>query len=131
MFPSILVVEDDPSLRLMIVLLLEQRGYQAEAAASAREALAKASDAEFDLIITDHFMPGMTGVELARALHEAAPRSPVLLLTGRVDAVAVPEGVAAVLRKPIGGDELTAAVERGLEVSRQRKSGESRQRPGD
>jgi CheY-like chemotaxis protein len=122
MFPCVLVVEDDPSLRLMIVLLLESRGYRVEAAASAREALAKAAETEFDLIITDHFMPEMTGVELARALHEAAPRSPVLLLTGRIDLFSRPEGVAEVLRKPIGGDELAAAVERGLEVSRRQKA---------
>jgi hypothetical protein len=46
----------------------------------------------------------------------------VLLLTGRVDAYTGSAGVAAVLRKPIGGDDLAAAVERAVEVSRRLKA---------
>jgi len=67
-------------------------------------------------------MPGMTGLELQRALHEEGSHPPIVLLSGHVDAAtkewAMSEGAVAVLSKPVDYDTLVNAIELGLSRNR-------------
>ena len=83
---SILLVDDDALVLSGTAAMLEDVGHTVTEAASGREALETLrSPARLDLMITDFAMPGMTGVELARAAREARPGLPVILATGFAD----------------------------------------------
>jgi CheY-like chemotaxis protein len=83
----ILVVDDEPSVRFFERLALEERGHQVDEAASGQEALtlAQAPGADFAAIVLDFRMPGMTGLEVARALREGAVPTPIVLYTAYAD----------------------------------------------
>jgi two-component system, chemotaxis family, chemotaxis protein CheY len=77
---SILVVDDTKSMRKMVVAVLQGAGYIVEEAADGVEALEKAKVRVFDLVVTDHNMPRMNGVELVRALRALPAYDEVALL---------------------------------------------------
>ncbi len=79
-------------------------------AASAEEALAIARDgARFDLVLTDHLMPGMTGTDLARALNKIHPEVPVLVVSGYAEIGGVEPDLPR-LTKPFRKDQLVASL---------------------
>ena len=81
----ILVVDDLPAHRRVVAFNLEKAGFQVATADSAVEALKLAGKNRFDLIITDYFMPELTGADLVRSLRDtvAYADTPVILLTAR------------------------------------------------
>lgn len=80
---DILVVDDDPMLRLGIVSMLKDLGYRATAAQDPMRALPMVHQGlGVDLLITDYSMPGMTGVELAHRIAQERPGLLVLIMTG-------------------------------------------------
>ena len=80
---NILIVDDDPLLRLGIVSMLLDMGYQARTAQDPMRALPMVDQGlGIDLLITDYSMPGMTGVELARRIAQERPGLQVLIMTG-------------------------------------------------
>jgi signal transduction histidine kinase len=82
----ILLVDDDPLVSTGTAAMLEDLGHVVREAASADLALtALAEDRSFDLVITDHAMPGMTGLQLAQRLREIHPELPVVLASGYAD----------------------------------------------
>jgi CheY-like chemotaxis protein len=79
----ILVVDDDPLVRIGTVAMLEELGHVAVEAESGNQALTLVDNGPaFDIVITDHAMPGMTGLELAAALRARCLDLPVILATG-------------------------------------------------
>lgn len=90
---TILVVDDDALIAMSTLDMLEDLGYKVVAAHSGERALEIIDEGvHFDLLMTDHAMPGMTGVELAAIVREKRPALPVLLATGYAD---IPDSVAA------------------------------------
>src|SRR5215218_2011264 len=91
--------------------MLEGAGYEAEAVAGPREALARLEGGgRFDLVFSDVLMPGsMGGLDLAREVGRRWPDLPVLLATG--DPADAEHGGFPVLRKPYATPELTRAVD--------------------
>ena len=80
---TVLVVDDDPLVTASTVVMLEDLGHEVVQARSGEEALQELSrDLEFDLMITDHSMPKMTGAQLARRVRGWKPDLPVVLATG-------------------------------------------------
>jgi CheY-like chemotaxis protein len=81
---SILVVEDNPGVRDVVVKQLEELGYRVRAADGPQQALAflKEADYEVDLLFTDLVMPGMNGADLAQAATALRPRLKVLFTSG-------------------------------------------------
>lgn len=81
----ILVVEDNPAMAAVIRFNLQRSGFQVTVARDGREAWERARKHQFDLVLTDHQMPEMTGTELCRRLREDAryARTPVVLLTAK------------------------------------------------
>ena len=81
----ILTVDDDPMARDVVTRYLEADGHEVVSAVSGFDALERFQADNFDLVITDHVMPGMTGSQLAATIRDAAPNQPIILLTGYSD----------------------------------------------
>jgi CheY-like chemotaxis protein/two-component sensor histidine kinase len=103
----ILFVDDDPLIAMSTTEMLEDLGHRVIGANSGQRALdILKSDQPLDLMVTDHMMPGMTGLELAAASREVRPSLPVLLATGYAE---LPEGTQLDLprlAKPYHQDQL-------------------------
>lgn len=110
----ILVVDDQDIIRELIQQQLAEDGHQVQTAGSGHEALEKMAGSEFDLIVTDQSMPGMTGEELAVVAKERRPGTSVILLTGFGGATAetngTPPGVNLILGKPATAFDLRRAI---------------------
>ena len=104
----ILVVDDEPLVRMGTAELLRDEGYEVDEAESAETALALGPFGRFDCVVTDYLMPGMNGVELAHRLHTERPALPILLLSGYADLEAF--SALPYLSKPCFGDDLARAV---------------------
>ena len=78
---KILVVDDNELLCRMACDILHNEGYHTVAVSSAAEALEAIEREDFDLMVTDFVMPGMNGLELARAIRNKDPRFPVIVMS--------------------------------------------------
>ena len=107
--PRVVVVEDNEDGREMLCALLDMLGYPSAGFGSAEAALPEL--AEGDILLTDLGLPGMSGIELARAARDRLPGLPVIFASGR--AVEPVEGLPAqALLKPFALDALGSALER-------------------
>ena len=112
----VLVVEDDAHIRDLIVLHLGLEGLESEAIGDGRDALARTSEAPFDLVILDLMLPGMDGVSICRAIRRGGPNHdvPILMLTARREesdkVLGLESGADDYLAKPFGIRELVARV---------------------
>ncbi|HEY8429363.1 MAG TPA: response regulator [Sandaracinaceae bacterium] len=107
---GVLVVEDDPDLQWRIARMLTIRGNRVVGTSSGEAALELMAQWPVDLALVDETLPGMSGVELARAIRERHPSVPVVLMssedTREARLAARLAGVAAVLAKPFAIDAL-------------------------
>jgi CheY-like chemotaxis protein len=116
----LLYVDDEESLVFLTKRMLERFGYRVTGFTEAETALqaALADDADFDLIITDHSMPVMSGIDLARELFGKRPNSRIVLVSGYLPPRDIERarsiGIHDVILKPDTVDELAAAVHRLL-----------------
>src|SRR3954470_7201777 len=114
MMHTVLVVEDDPVVRALMVRTLSANGYRALEASDGIEALEQlAAEPEIELVVTDIVMPRMNGVELAQQL--AASAGTRMLLHPAVDREYT-QLPASVLEKPCSQAALLAEVERVLQA---------------
>ncbi|MDP3674134.1 MAG: PAS domain-containing protein [Novosphingobium sp.] len=104
----ILLVDDEPLVRLGTAESLRDEGFEVEEADSAETALTLAPFDRFDCVVTDYLMPGMNGVELAQRLQVEHPALPILLLSGYADLEAF--SALPFVSKPCFGDDLTRAI---------------------
>jgi signal transduction histidine kinase len=111
---DILVVDDEPVPRDVVSKYLTADGHRVVSAANGYDAFEKFKAGKFDLLLTDHAMPGMSGVQLAGAVKQLGGNQPVLLLTGFSDSSLAPgekpAGIDLVLSKPIPQSELRRAL---------------------
>jgi DNA-binding NtrC family response regulator len=102
--PTVLVVDDDDAVGVVLASILEQGGFRATWVGSGPEALAFVDEAPPSLVITDLRMPGMSGFELMDALTERAPELPVAVVTAfgsiEVAVEAMKRGAVDFLTKP-------------------------------
>ncbi|HMJ15104.1 MAG TPA: response regulator [Polyangiaceae bacterium] len=114
----ILIVDDEGSLLVTLVANLELEGFEVIGVQDALSALQLVREQRFDLVLTDIRMPGMSGVELFRAIRSLHPDMPVLLMTAfAAEALieeAIQEGVFAVLPKPFDIEHVIFALLRAL-----------------
>ncbi len=120
--PTILVVEDDPSIRWILQRMLERAGYELIVAENGDEALALANDhtGPIDLLVTDVTMPGMNGFELGGCIGSTHPETSVLFVSGYAeDSSPVRKGLTtagqAFLLKPFTRDALLGKVKELLD----------------
>src|SRR5262249_9223266 len=99
---------------IVLAKYLTADGHTVTTAMNAEEAVACLEGAEFDLLITDHAMPGMNGVNLAAAFREKHAACPVILVSGfaagRDGWVGTPPGVNLVMQKPVSRRDLRRAL---------------------
>jgi CheY-like chemotaxis protein len=107
---TVLLVDDEDLVRASTADMLVDLGFEVIEARSGSEALARLDEAgAIDLLVTDHLMPGMTGVELAREIVARRPGLPVLVVSGYSDAVGLAADLPR-LEKPFRQADLLAAL---------------------
>jgi PAS domain S-box-containing protein len=114
---SVLVIDDQEDVRDVAVAHLSMLGYQVVQATSGRAALdILGSGNTFDLLMADYAMPGISGIELARAARARRPDLPVVIVTGYADAADLDGQIegAVLLKKPYRLADVAAAVETAL-----------------
>lgn len=108
---TILVVEDDSIVRMLIVDVLEELEYQVIEAADGRAALAFLADAgrTIDLMMTDRGLPDIDGAVLAGKAHELRAQLPILFASGYAESIDAPTGTHSIA-KPFSIDQLRDKV---------------------
>ena len=108
---TILVVEDDAIVRMLIVDVLEELEFSVVEASDAEEALkiVENTDQSIDLMMTDVGLPDMDGKQLATRVRELRPALPILFASGYADNIDVPAGMQ-VIAKPFSIDQLRDKV---------------------
>jgi CheY-like chemotaxis protein len=110
----VLLVEDDDDNRELMAEVLAASGYEVLSAASGQDGLKTLAEHSVDVVVTDVGMPGMGGLEMARAAKTIAPQVPVVIVTGWAEREDIAQArgreVDAVLIKPVDPDALTQAV---------------------
>lgn len=126
---KILVVDDEPSVLETVSAMLRRLGYKVTTAGNGPEGWKKfkAKPHQWDLVLTDHAMPGMAGMRLAEKMLELRNDIPVVLFTGYSETVS-PEkareaGIADFVMKPVTGKELARTLRRVMERKRVPGSG--------
>jgi CheY-like chemotaxis protein len=115
---QILVVDDEPAVCEAIKMMLEHFGHEVQTASNGKDALSLLEQRAFDLVVTDHTMPGMTGAALAAAIKQRLPRQPVLMITAHTEMLRASgnplTGVDFLLGKPFKMQELQEALTKVL-----------------
>ncbi len=112
----VLIVEDEPDIRALVVHHLKREGYQVSAASSGAEALRQVQAAAPDLVLLDLMMPAMDGLEVCRRLRQdpATASLPIVMLTAKGDEVdrvlGLEIGADDYIVKPFSPKELVARV---------------------
>ncbi len=120
----VLVVEDEPEIRELIVLHLQREGHSVDAVGSVEEANKLLNQVTCDLLVLDWMLPGSSGVEMARGIRKtpASIDLPILMVTARAEAADIVEGLEAgaddYLAKPFEPSVLIARVRALLRRSR-------------
>ena len=112
----VLVIDDDPQVRHLIRLVLEEEGFVVGAAMDGAQALRLAAEQPPELVVLDVSLPDVSGATVADQLRAAWPALPVLMITadGSAAEKAARLGAYAYLHKPFDVSELVALVRLGL-----------------
>ena len=118
---SVLVVDDEETIRLLFKETLGERGHSVIAAGTGLEGLALVKQQDFDLVFVDLKMPEMDGAELFRQIKTIKPALPVVIITGYPDgdimARALAYGPFRVMEKPFSESEIISAVNDFLRIT--------------
>jgi CheY-like chemotaxis protein len=107
---TVLIVDDEECIRLSTSSMLTELGFEVHEAPSAEKALQfMNARLNIDILITDHLMPGMTGVELARSVKAVHPSVKILIISGFAEAEGIDPSFSR-LHKPFIQSELVSAL---------------------
>lgn len=132
MIPTVLLIDDNAIQAATRQQIIKRAAYFVIAVLSPERALEQFRNREFpaeiDLIITDHFMPGLTGAEFVRKVREFSPDVPVLVISGMEEAEAEYEGLNVQFRlKPLLPDKLIEIVRQLTQKAETHTSAEAAQ----
>ena len=118
----ILFIDDDPGSRESLTLLLELEGYEVEAVAAGEDAMELLSRKSYDVVITDLFLPGVSGIDILKHVKEHSLPCNVILITGNATAEtavkAMKEGAFDYITKPLNFEKLKVLVAKAVEKTR-------------
>jgi two-component system sensor histidine kinase/response regulator len=118
-FPTIVVIDDDPVMRLACSKILTKAGYAIETFEDGAKGLEGVVHAEPDLVLVDLKMPGISGIEVISRVHDVDPQIVIIVITGYATistaVEAMQSGAYDYLPKPFSPDELRVIVNRGME----------------
>jgi len=110
----ILVVDDDAALRSVLTMRLEYTGHTVEAAETGLDALNRLAYADYDVVLLDYMMPGITGLMVLNHMQLRYPGVPVVMMTGyaggQIADLALAAGARVCLTKPFDSVELEQAL---------------------
>lgn len=116
--PTILVVDDDPEMRALLLDVLRNEGYDVAEAKDGTEAVLALRAREFDVILMDKNMPGPSGLDLLPGLRRVCPGSKIIMMTAFGDVAsymeAAEKGAVEYLFKPFRMEEMRAAIAKAL-----------------
>lgn len=116
---TVLVIDDDPSVRTALARLLGLQGWRVQSFASAEAFLARDDVSPAACLVLDVALPGLDGLDLQRQLSADESAPPIVFLTGHGDIPmsvrAIKRGAVDFLTKPVAGDVLVAAVRAAIE----------------
>ncbi|MCC7048081.1 MAG: response regulator [Alphaproteobacteria bacterium] len=117
-----LVIDDSELVRDFVARCLQRAGHEAMTASNGREGLARFDAGQFDVVVSDIFMPECDGLEVMKELRRRAPGTAIVLMSGGTpsidhDYLAIAErlGASATLQKPFLPAELLRAVDRAMD----------------
>lgn len=120
--PRILLIEDDSGTASSLQRLLEAEGYSVDIASDGDTGLSAGRAGNHDVVVTDWRLPGRSGIEVVRALHQSHPRLPIILITahGNTETAieATKHGAFEYLLKPLDMEELLTVVARAVATHR-------------
>jgi DNA-binding NtrC family response regulator len=129
---TILHVDDDPTVGLILEDTLRRAGHESLAARNVGEALHLMERTAVELVISDYRMPGITGLEFLAMLQREGYDVPVIMLTGHASiehaVTAIKAGAVDYITKPVRPQQLELAVEQALEYVRLRRENEALRR---
>ena len=122
MFPSILIVDDEPSILQSLGGLLADEGYEVITASNGYEALKQIEAQAPDLVVLDIWMPGIDGIETLREIKKQHPFLPVVIITGHGNietaVTAVKHGAFDMIEKPLSIEKLIVSINNALNFKR-------------
>jgi CheY-like chemotaxis protein len=111
----ILVIDDDAALRSLLKMRLKSTGHTVDTAETGWDGLSKLEHADYDVVLLDYMMPGITGLTVLQHIQARRPSVPVVMMTGhtssQVVAQALAGGARACLVKPVDPVELEQALQ--------------------
>src|SRR5436305_11271994 len=125
---TILCLDDEPAIGLILQDTLERAGHEAVSGHNVPQALQALNNGTVDLIISDYRMPGLTGLEFLALLRQEGYETPLIMLTGYGSiehaVAAIKAGAIDYITKPVRPEQLELAVNQALEVVRLRRENE-------
>ena len=119
--PKIMVVDDDPGMRITLEGIIEDEGYDVVGASDGHQAIQLAKEHHFGLIFMDIKMPGITGVDAYREIKKISPETVVVMMTGfslgDLIKEALEEGAYAVVYKPFDMGQIIDIVQAVLKTT--------------
>ena len=104
--PKILVIDDEPEIRELLVEFLDLLGYEGVMAGDGEEGLRLFKEAKFQLVLTDLGIPKLSGIEVAERIKSISPKTFVVLITGWGNEIKASSFVDYILTKPFKLDML-------------------------
>jgi len=121
----IAIIEDEESVRNALVFQLTTAGFEVVAYSSAEELLESADAKDFDCVVADIYLPRMNGLQLQEELNRTIPYASIVFITGHGDLSlgmhAMRQGAVDFLEKPVDDQALLSSINRGAQLSRERR----------
>lgn len=118
MKPKILIIEDEPTMRIGMTHLLSSSGYHVKSCKDGEEGIATIEREAFDLVITDMRLPGFDGLSVLKRVKALSPSTGVIIITAYAEVKtavqAIKDGAFDYVSKPFSNDELLILIERFL-----------------
>ncbi|GAB7028346.1 sigma-54-dependent transcriptional regulator [Geotalea toluenoxydans] len=119
---KILLIEDERPSREALLLLLQGNSFTIKGSGSGTEGLKLMMNERFDIVITDLFLPDISGIDILKKIKDTSPHTEVILITGHASAEtavkAMKEGAYDYITKPLNIDELRIIIDKAVEKNR-------------